>query len=74
VPVPDELLKKIESLAARLNQSPKKLAALLLDFALADEKWSMRFLTTRVGRELMTLLGKKPEAFELAEVGAPESE
>lgn len=74
VPVPNELLERIESLAERLNQSPKKLAALLLDFSLADEKWGMRFLTTRVGRELLTLLGKKPQRFELAEVELSESE
>jgi hypothetical protein len=68
VPVPKELSDRIEALALRLNQSAMKLSALLLDFSLADEKWSMRFLTTRVGREVMALLGKKPQAFELAEM------
>jgi hypothetical protein len=68
VPVASDLADRIEALASRLNQSPMKLSALLLDFSLADEKWSMRFLATRVGREFMALFGKKPQAFELAEM------
>lgn len=72
VSIPLELATRIDELAMRLNQSPVKLAALLLDFSLADEKWGMRFLTTRVGREVMSILGRKPQTFESAEVDEDE--
>jgi hypothetical protein len=71
--IPVELVSQIEELSNRLNQSSVKLAALLLDFSLADEKWAMRFLTTRAGHAFMALLGKKPQSFESAEIENGES-
>lgn len=67
VPIPAELAQRIEELALRLNHSQVRLAALLLDFSLADEKWGMRFLSTWMGKGILSILGKQAQVYESAE-------
>jgi hypothetical protein len=68
VSIDEKLANKIEAMANRLNQTGVRFAALLLDFALADEKFGMRVLTTTVGKSFMRLFGKLPEPYESAEL------
>lgn len=64
----ERLAERIETSANRLNQSGVRYAALLLDFALADEQFAMGVLSSWLGKGLFKLFGKKPEEYESAEV------
>jgi hypothetical protein len=59
---------RIEKLASALNQTTVRVAALLIDFALCDEKWVIRLVKSKFGKALRKLLGGKFEAYESAEL------
>lgn len=63
VPVSPELLKSIEELAARLNHTPVRMAALLLDFSIDDNRFLLKVFSTKLGKMLTDRLwGKRTEA------------
>jgi hypothetical protein len=66
--VTKETAQRIELLANSLNQTSVRMAALLLDFALCDERWGMRVFSTTFGKAILKVFGKKPELYESAEV------
>jgi hypothetical protein len=60
--------KRIKEIASALNQTDVRMAALLLDFALCDEKWAMQLLKTKLGKAVTKLLGRRTEEYESAEI------
>jgi hypothetical protein len=68
VSVKPRIASRIEKLANALNQTTVRMAALLLDFAVCDEKWAMQLLKSRVGKAISKMLGKKSEQYESAEI------
>lgn len=52
VPVEPKVLRQIEALASRLNQTPVRMAALLLDFAIDDNRFMLRAFSTKFGKVL----------------------
>ncbi|QDV73806.1 hypothetical protein [Botrimarina mediterranea] len=68
VPIPASLKSRLDSTADDLNHTPVRMAALLIDFALADEAWAMSLLSTKFGQMFLSLFGRKPKAYESAEM------
>lgn len=59
---------RLERLANALNQTTVRVAALLIDFALCDEKWAMTLIKSKFGRALRKMFGGRMESYESAEV------
>lgn len=60
-------VESIETAADALNHTPVRLAALLLDCSLADQKWFLHVLETKFGKAFLKMLGWKPKPYESAE-------
>ena len=68
VSVAPKIRQRIIKLANALNQTDVRMAALLLDFALCDEKWAMHLLKTKLGKAITKLFGRRTEEYESAEI------
>lgn len=68
VPIPAKLAARLEELADRLNHTTVRMAALLIDFSLVDQEWGMRFVSTRLGKAVLSIFGKPPHPYESAEI------
>jgi hypothetical protein len=66
--VKPRIAQRLEKLANALNQNTVRMAALILDFALCDEKWAMRIFKSSFGKAIRKLFGKGPEPYESAEL------
>lgn len=61
------VIEKLEVYGDAFNHTPVRMAALLLDCSLANEKWFMQVLETKLGKNFMKLLGWRPQSYESAE-------
>lgn len=60
--------EKVNELAVRLNHTPVRMAALLLDIAIADNDWTYRVMSTGLGLMISRAIGKTVEPYESAEI------
>lgn len=67
VPVPQEIVDRLEEIAADLNHTTVRMAALVIDFTLADDRFLLKFLATRPVKYITRKLGRPIEEYESAE-------
>jgi hypothetical protein len=68
VAVSQKVAWRLEKLATALNQTTVRVAALLIDFTLCDERWVLTLLKSKFGKALWKLFGRKFEEYESAEI------
>lgn len=66
VPLVPSVIESIEVAADALNHTPVRLAALLLDCSLTDQRWFLKFFETKYGKAFLKVFGWKPKPYESA--------
>ena len=65
---------RLERLAIALNQTTVRVAALLIDFALCDERWMLSLVKSKFGKALRRVFGHRGKPYESAEVPEDDDE
>ena len=68
IPVPEDLVVKIDEMAERWNQTRLKAAAMLLDFAVSDSEWAYKIHGSWFGQLVAPWIGSPKEQYESAEI------
>jgi hypothetical protein len=68
VPIQAKVAHEIEAIASNLNHTTVRMAALLLDFTMADDDLLLRLLASPSGKVITKKLGRPTEKYESAEI------